>query len=53
MLDLFEKYEEDPTALRDSLPDDFLDRPDALAAAYLHPSAEDAKATYMSKFCHV
>lgn len=47
---LFVDYGADPGALRTSLPERYQDIPDPLAARFRHPTPEQARATYTTRY---
>ncbi|KAL8597776.1 hypothetical protein ACOMHN_004891 [Nucella lapillus] len=48
--ELFTKFAEDASALAQSLPQRFQDKPNDLVANYHHPTKEQARATYTRRF---
>ncbi|KAL8562200.1 hypothetical protein ACOMHN_005185 [Nucella lapillus] len=48
--ELFTKFAEDASALAQSLPQRFKDKPNDLVANYHHPTKEQARATYTRRF---
>ncbi|KAL8570857.1 hypothetical protein ACOMHN_023530 [Nucella lapillus] len=48
--ELFTKFAEDASALAQSLPQRFQDKPNDLVANYHHPTKEQARATYTMRF---
>lgn len=47
---LFLDYGANPGALRTSLPERYQDIPDPLAARFRHPTPEQARATYTTRY---